>query len=523
MGNPGLYDDAPAATAARPRGIYAQRPQLPEGEAPLFGAGTRDMSLNLLSESSPMDRPPTQSMSVEEPSGGLTTLAGGGGYGIEQQQQPVNPMALWAASQTPRQLQEAMTARTSQSSMSKLAGKPLPGLQQAYDRLAQQQQAAAAAAGQAQSAGALERAKAMEANQAAQEHRQVAFQADIAKERSRAEQYDVRASQLRAEVSEMKVDPENYWSSRTSGEKFGIALGVALSQFGMILSKQQGANPVLQMFERAIDRDIDAQKSNIQKKRGDLADVKGALADVYGKMGDMRSAENQTKILMMESLKSKLDVIGATTQSEVYKAAALQQSATVGERLLQLKNAAWTAERGRVTSGGSTSKPSLMQVLATQQQLMTGPTAKPLEPAPDKVIDQVHLVNNARDAVDKVYKMSRDLWTGKQQLTSWYSTKMQRFLMMSKVAMMKVRGGVESNAMAQWDAEIWNKAIKGNWDNADDVKARLLDAHTMLNSTMNNLLTAYQPKYNVGPWVAQEIKNQKRAGMIYGVTPGEHK
>lgn len=77
--------------------------------------------------------------------------------------------------------------------------------------------------------------------------------------------YNARSEQLMQEIASSKVDPNHYWESKSAGGKVSAAIGIVLAGLGGGLNRT-GSNMALDTINKAIDRDIDAQKSNLANK-----------------------------------------------------------------------------------------------------------------------------------------------------------------------------------------------------------------------------------------------------------------
>jgi hypothetical protein len=140
-------------------------------------------------------------------------------------------------------------------------------------------------------------------------------------------------------------------------------------------------------------------------------------------------------------------VIGATTQSEVYRAAAQQQSATVGERIMQIKNQAWQAERPHITSGGSVSRPSALQAMMTAAQLSKATVGKEL---PKDEMDKVIAVRESNAREQEYAKALMD-YRAKHQVTKGLAGKVG-------LAAYKVTGGIVGGDEATLNAQLMDLA-----------------------------------------------------------------
>lgn len=71
---------------------------------------------------------------------------------------------------------------------------------------------------------------------------------------ARQKDFDSTVSQL----SQMRMDPDRFWASRSTAQKVSGLIGIALG--GFLQGARGGSNPGLDIINQAIDRDIDAQK-----------------------------------------------------------------------------------------------------------------------------------------------------------------------------------------------------------------------------------------------------------------------
>jgi hypothetical protein len=61
------------------------------------------------------------------------------------------------------------------------------------------------------------------------------------------------------------IDPNRMWNSKSTGEQLLAAIGVMLAGIGQGMDHDKGPNPAVAIIQQAIDRDIDAQKANLQQ------------------------------------------------------------------------------------------------------------------------------------------------------------------------------------------------------------------------------------------------------------------
>lgn len=129
------------------------------------------------------------------------------------------------------------------------------------------------------------------------------------------------------DIRNQHIDPNHYMGSMDTGKKIATGIGLILGGMGSGLTHQ--ANPVLQMLNNNIDRDIDAQKANLGKSQSLLQ----ANLHQYGNLID---ATNATRIQMHDIVGSGLDAAAARAQAPAARAAALQAKGLLQQQVAPL-------------------------------------------------------------------------------------------------------------------------------------------------------------------------------------------
>lgn len=79
------------------------------------------------------------------------------------------------------------------------------------------------------------------------------------------EKYSAADDAFKQYINTHDVDPNHYWADKRTGQKIASGIGLFLGGFGSAFTGQ--ANPALGIINNAIEKDIDAQKSNLDKKK----------------------------------------------------------------------------------------------------------------------------------------------------------------------------------------------------------------------------------------------------------------
>lgn len=111
--------------------------------------------------------------------------------------------------------------------------------------------------------------------------------------------------QALSDLNAQKIDPDRLYANTSTGEKIIAAIGIAL---GGIASGMSGKpNAALKVIQDAIDRDIDVQKIEVEKKAKAVG-VQGSLYnDLVGRLQNEDAARHYMTSLMLEQSKSVLD------------------------------------------------------------------------------------------------------------------------------------------------------------------------------------------------------------------------
>jgi hypothetical protein len=208
----------------------------------------------------------------------------------------------------------------SQDPMSVAGSNLMGGLDQAYAQMAQ------GAARGAQAGAAEAAAESTYMNKMQREYEQMRHEQALV-EKNRQTKVDQMQQKYDSVVSDFmnksNVDPNKWWGERTTGQKIAAAIGVAL-----------GGNDAMGIIKDAINRDIDSQKSQIEKGKFAISAQQSVFKMMLDTFGDQRQAELATRSALLQGTELKLKQIAAQYKSPQVLAAAQQ---TLGQIQLQLQ------------------------------------------------------------------------------------------------------------------------------------------------------------------------------------------
>jgi len=271
----------------------------------------------------------------------------------------------------------------------------------AYDLSAKGLQGEAAA----QAKAAQESAKILDQkNQVLQnmEDRRVARQAQWDQEYN--EQVKKRDAAL-ADYKTQEIDPGRMFHNMSTGQKITAGIGLLLGSFG-----GSKGNTAVEVIKDAVDRDISAQKMNLDKAGKALDAQSGILAEMRGKFQNEQQAEAAARLGIMDQIKLQVEGVAQKYKSPEVQARAqaalgqlgLQYAQTVAEFEKQVR--VQQARMRLVGGGGNQTDADIMQLAATnpdeaeklQARRVTGDGIEGFARSPDRAKAAQETVNNTQ-------------------------------------------------------------------------------------------------------------------------------
>lgn len=124
-----------------------------------------------------------------------------------------------------------------------------------------------------------------------------------------------RRAAKQKEIEGSTLDPQRLWKGgRGTGNAIAAGLAVALGAFGAALAG--GPNAGLQAVEKAIDRDLDLQEKDLDKKRVDLGEIGRIYALEKERLGDKMAARGEAKIAALTAAKARAERLAKMSNAE---------------------------------------------------------------------------------------------------------------------------------------------------------------------------------------------------------------
>lgn len=123
--------------------------------------------------------------------------------------------------------------------------------------------------------------------------------------------YTARTEQLMNDIASSKIDPNHYWADKGAASKVTAAIAMVISGWGAGLSHTN--NLAMETINRAIDRDIDAQKADLSNKHT-------LLSQNLAMTHDLESATSLTKSNMLSIATAQAGKIAGQNAGPMAKA-----------------------------------------------------------------------------------------------------------------------------------------------------------------------------------------------------------
>lgn len=324
------------------------------------------------------------------------------------------------------------------------------------------------------------------AGAAAERDRQEAWQKRQAEHRADMERRIGEIDQLNNEIANTKLDPGRWWKNRGAGRSILALIGLGLGAFAEGYSGGKLKNRAAEMIERAIDRDIDAQKSDMWNKRAGLKGKQTLYGLARQRFGDDKQAEMFARSQMWRQVahmqrrvsrgladdrkKAQLELMATTADANAnhYELVTKQQAAQLHQQTIEAQRraaAAAAAARARAKqqqSGWANASPEEKKLIIRGFGVLQ-PGIRPREAAALRTMaaDTLTLKRNLGELVtlmsDKGNFVSPEKRARMKQL--WSAVRLEKYKRHAGVVITEreermiapLFGGSDPTKLASWD------------------------------------------------------------------------
>lgn len=179
-----------------------------------------------------------------------------------------------------------------------------------------------------------------------------AKRAETAKQQA---QWDKRLEKIQGNVTKTvddwanhKIDPGRRWRDRSTGNKIGSLIAVAMTALGDALQRKNGPNAAMEMILKSIDDDISLQVSEREHKGQIAQRARTSLDDYRQEYGDWQQARQAKLAEEYQRTADEIERIAAQSKSDQVKARGFMMVGDLRSRAGDLKQgialSAWNRE-----------------------------------------------------------------------------------------------------------------------------------------------------------------------------------
>lgn len=166
-----------------------------------------------------------------------------------------------------------------------------------------------------------------------------------------------------------KIEPD-YFARMDTGQKIATAIALTIGGYAAGLQGPGAKNIPLEMLDKAADRDIEAQKANLNKQGEVVRQTRGAYADYLSQAGDERTAELAEKNRILGIYASKLEQMAATSKVPVVQQQGQLQAAETRQKMAENDAAMNTHIEKNTTEAQQQQAPRVLKEAPEQAQKM---------------------------------------------------------------------------------------------------------------------------------------------------------
>lgn len=130
-------------------------------------------------------------------------------------------------------------------------------------------------------------------------------------------------TKLEKDIVDQKIDPNRFWNNMSTGNQILAGLSILLG------SNSNGDNQALKIIQGKMDKDLQAQTLELDKK-------KNLLSMNYQKSGDLNQAMLMTRDNQLSAIKAQLGMVASQSQNAIIQGKAKQALAMVDQQQAQL-------------------------------------------------------------------------------------------------------------------------------------------------------------------------------------------
>jgi hypothetical protein len=315
-----------------------------------------------------------------------------------------------------------------------------------------------------------------------------------------------------SDIENQHIDPQHYLNSMGTGSKIATGIGLILGGMGGGLSHQ--GNPALDFLNKQIDRDIQAQQTNLGKSEN-------LLSANLKQFGNLRDATDMTRVMQMDIVGNQMKQAAATAMSPLAAARAQQG---IGALQMQSSQILGQMAMRKTLIQGMTSQQNIPPSQMVRKMELSGLMSPEEAKQGMKEASEASMLNASRDNAVKAFDKIAALQTTGNYLSSPIQTSQQ-----IKALKDPVVAGLSKETAGRY-TEQDSKAL-------DSIFGRVTSNAKTNALQRQALLDLYAQKHNPGAYATLQSRNinpvtpppeppasaaqtQTRNGITYKQVPG---
>jgi len=208
---------------------------------------------------------------------------------------------------------------------------------------------------------------------------------------------EVRASMadINNKIENFEIDPMGAFP--TAWSMIGAALAAGVGAYAQGLSSKQIGNSALDIIQRAIDRDIAAQKHKYTQMRGQVQDKNNIIADIMREGATIDRAESEAYGIIYKQIANRIEQYMGTAKTETQRIAAQATIGQVKEEGIEKQRAAFEQAKNKrvdtlLRAANLTARASATEGPGKEKELLK---ARKLISTTGQMIDEMDFVDKA--------------------------------------------------------------------------------------------------------------------------------
>jgi len=199
---------------------------------------------------------------------------------------------------------------------------------------------------------------------------------------------------IQKQIDDWSIDPSRAFP--TTWSMIGAALASAVGAFAQGISSKQIGNSALNIIQKAIDRDIQAQKAEYTKLKGSVQDKNNIIARLIGQDNDMDVAEAEAYAILYNNSAQRIKQYQSTAKTEAQQIASEGSILALEEATRKQQNAAQEKKKDRLMKG------AILESQQAHAETMANARGKGASASPKDLKNTRRMIGRVKESLSKM-------------------------------------------------------------------------------------------------------------------------